>query len=208
MYLKVGQQVVELKTPKINFPIWPIWDETTQSVIFTDFLVGGQNPVIYRYSLEDGTLYSASVPGIQSISFIYRVRKNCKECEDIFGIGNEHGVNLIRWNGKTTEAQLIGPRKLMNAEESDPKSHMNVAQADRKGRLYFGTFSLDFCNSPANKSFYRYTVERGIDRIVFGLYGTSGIAINEDAKKIYHTDPCSLFITEFDFDPRTGDLCE
>lgn len=200
--------MIDSQISKINLPIWPIWDDTSQSIFFTDFLANGQSMAIFRYSVDESVLYSASVPGIQSISFIYRVRKNCKECDDLFVIGNEHGSNLIRWNGRSTESQLLGPRKLFSVEDVDARSHINVAQADRKGRLFFGTFSLDYCNTPANKSFYRYTIDRGIDRIFFGLYGTSGIAINEEAKKLYHTDSCTLYITEFDFDPRTGDICK
>lgn len=125
------------------------------------------------------------------------MRHDCTECEDIFAIGNEHGSNLIKWNGISAEAQLLGTQKLFNVEEFDPNSHINVAQTDRTGRLFIGTFSEDFCNTPANHSLYRYTIERGIEPIFSGIYGTSGIAIDERANKLYHVDYSN-----------TGDICK
>lgn len=120
------------------------------------------------------------------------MRQNCTDCKGIYAIGNEHGINLIKWNGKSTEAHLLGTQKLFNVEEFDPKSHISVAQADRRGHLFIGTFSLDFCSARANKSFYGYTADRGVERLFDGTYGASGIAIDERAKKLYYLDPCSL----------------
>lgn len=195
-----------LHSQKLNFPFGPVWVDNKQSVYFVDLIA--EDRLVYRYSFDSGILYSASIPGIKAISFIYPVRQKCKKCNDIFAIGMAHGVNFIKWDGKTTVAQLVNQTNLFNVEENDTKSIMDIAQADRNGRLYFGTYSSDFCSSPANSSFYRYSANRGVERIFGDLYGTSGIAIDEKAKKLYHSDYCLLLITEFDFNPKTGDLCK
>lgn len=200
--------MLDLKTQQLGFPLAPVWDDNTRSVYFTDYFGGDPNPAFFRYSYDDGKLYSAFIPGVGSISHVYPVRQKCKKCKDIFEIAYEHGGTYMKWDGKSPQAQLVGPGKFYNVEESDTQSVMDVAHADRRGRLYFGTCSFDLCNTPANKSVYRYTNDRGVDWMFGGLYGTSGIVINKKAKKLYHSDYCSLMITEYDYDPITGNLSE
>lgn len=186
-----------------------MWDDHTQSLYFIEFVsTTDQKPSIYRYSYLDGTLYSAAIPGVQSPAFIYPVRQGCKECTDIFAIGSGHDVIFIKWDGKSPQAQVVGPQKLFTIEADIPLSQLNIAVADRHGRIYEGPFSTEFCNTPANKSLYRYTDKRGLERIFTGVYVTTGITFDEKAKKMYHLDGCNLLLTGFDYDPKTGDSCE
>lgn len=66
-----------------------------------------------------------------------------------------------------------------------------------------------FCITSPKHTVYEYT-DRGndINVILDDVYTTSGIAFDEDAKKLYHVDTCSLVITEFDWDPESGKLCK
>lgn len=98
-------------------------------------------------------------------------------------------------------------KKLSSVDSNDPMSRTDLARPDRSGRLYGGTFSSTFCTTPRNKTFYRYTSDKGSVRLFTDIYTTSGVAFNEDAQKLYHVDVCLLLITEFDWDPATGDLC-
>lgn len=135
------------------------------------------------------------------------MRENCTECKNLFAVGNDHDVIIIKWNGKSPQAQIARRQRIFSVESNDAKSHTDTAIADHHGHLYEGTFSLDFCNASANKSFYRYSIDRGIERIFGDLYGSSGIGLDENAQKLYHLEYCRLLITSFDWDPTTGDLC-
>lgn len=152
-------------------------------------------------------LYSAAIPGAQTIAFVNPVRQDCNECTGLFAVGSGHDVIFVKWDGKSPEAQVVG-QKLFSVELDIPLSHINIAKSDRHGRVYVGSFSLDFCDTPANKTFYRYTNERGVERIFTDVRTISGLALDEDAGKIYHLDGCNLVISEFDYDPKTGDICK
>lgn len=167
----------------------------------------GNQISIYRYSIDDGVLYSARIEGAtEPTGFITPVRKDCKNCNNLFMVGIGHDIVLIEWDGKSKTAKQI--RKLSSVETFDPLSRTDIARPDRGGRLYGGTFASNFCISPNNKTFYRYSNSRGLQNLFGNIYTTSGIAFNEHAEKIYHVDVCSLQIAEFDWDPLTGDICE
>lgn len=185
-----------------------MWDDHTQSLYYIDFLATDQKPALYRYSYRDGMIYSAVLPGAQTIGFVYPVRQGCKECTDIFAVGSGHDVIFVKWDGKSPLAQVVGPQKLFSVESDIPSSHINIAQADRHGRIYEGPFSTQFCSAPANESLYRYTTERGLQRIFTGVRATTGLAFDDNARKMYHVDGCNFLISEFDYDPKTGDLCK
>ena len=142
---------------------------------------------------------------MQSTDFILPVRQNGLKYKNHYAIGNKHDVILIEWDGKSKNACIV--RTLFSIEPNDESSTLDCARTDRFGRYYGGTFSMEeFCSSPANKSFYRHSIETGVERIFGGLLGTSGIAINENANKLYHVGLCSLIISEFDWNPLTGDI--
>lgn len=162
-----------------------------------------EESLIYRYSLIDGHLYSARILIVNSTDYIIPVRQRGLKCKNLYAIGNKYVVILIEWDGISTDAHII--RKLFNLEPNDESSTVDYARTDRCGRYHGGTFSMtEFCCSPANKSFYRESIGAGVRRIFGNLRGTTGIAFNEDARKLYHVGLCSLIINEFEWNPLTG----
>lgn len=203
-----GLKISEIKGNKVDLAAWPVWDDHTQSLYFIDFLSNAsQKSAIYRYSYRNGIVYSASIPGAQTVGFVYPVREGCKECSDLFAVGSGRDIIFIKWDGKSPQAQVVG-QKLFSIEPDNPKGHTNIAVADRHGRIYIGPFSLEFCSAPPTQLFYRYTNKRGLERLFTGLRATTGIAIDEDAGKLYHIDGCSFVLTAYDYDPKTGDICK
>lgn len=153
-------------------------------------------------------MYSAHVPGVKSTAFIIPVRKRGRKCKNLFAIGSDHDVKIIEWDGISTSSQIVQQR-LFGLEPNDASSAVGYAQADPFGRYYGGTYSkLELCSTSSNKSFYRESSDAGVQRIFGGLLGTAGIAFNENAHKMYHVGLCSPIISEFDWDPSTGDLCK
>lgn len=162
-------------------------------------------PPIHRYSLDDKKLYSARIPGVKAIGFIYPV--NCTNRNNLFAIGNGRNVSLITWDGISNQAQPVGPQKLFSLDSNIPTTGTDIVAADPYGRFYLGTYSAELCQSPPNLSVYRYTTGIGVKRLFGGIYGSSGLGVDSIAKKLYHLEYCTLILSQFDWDPATGDLC-
>lgn len=203
--LQIGQEISRIASPDVDVAFAPSWSDETQDLYYVNYLSSGEGASIYRCSFEDGTFNSAFIEGFTSPAFIIPIRKKCKICKNLFVVGLDHNVAIIKWDGKSTRAQVV--EILFSVETSDPLSRTNYARADSKGRLYFGTISKKFCDTNPQSSFYRYTADKGVQLMFSGTSTTSGIAINEKAEKLYHLDSCNLLVTEFDWDPATGDIC-
>lgn len=151
-------------------------------------------------------MHSAYIPGVQKIGFIYPV--NHPFLKNVFAIGKGHSVSLITWDGISKVAKPIGPNKLFSLETSNPSSGTDIVAADPYGRLYLGTFSAKLCKSAPNLGVYRYDYVNGVQPMFGGIHGTSGLALDPIAKKLYHLEYCTLVASVFDWDPATGNLCK
>lgn len=181
---------------------YPNWDPFSQSVLFVEFLSSGDNKIIHRYSYEDGAFYSASVSAVlKSCAFIYPTNRR-----GFYVLSNLQDADLLRWDGKSSRAEIV--QKIVTVDPNCSGNNLIGGAANPLGQFYVGTYSSKFFNTTATQSLYRYTVGGGLRWIAGGFYGTMGLAFSADGCKAYHMDFCSLQITEFDVDLRTGYLCE
>lgn len=206
---QIGWEISKLTTPEIRIPHSAYSDD--DSLYFVTFITSEYQASINRYSYIDGIFYSAYIEGVTSPSFIVpinqKVCKKCRKCDaKLFAVGVGHDVLKVKWNGKSTKAKVVGT--IFSVENNIPSSRYDVATTDSHGRLYTGTLSETLCNSTATRSFYRYTRTAGADRLFGGLKSTTGIAFNDEIGKMYHFDSCQLYLTEYDYDPETGDICK
>lgn len=199
------QIVSEISTPKINTTIAPVWDDYTQSLYFVGRNTDGLQSAIYRYSYIDGVLYSARIDGVDSVSFILPAEAKCEKCKNLFVVGAVSQVITVKWNGVSTRAKAID--RLFSIDANIPLTRTGIARASPSGRFYGGAYFFSYCNATPGLSFYRYDQSDGLVRLFGNLISTSGIAFNLDAQKMYHMDSCQLFITEYDWDPKSGDIC-
>lgn len=156
--------------------------------------------------MAEGKLYSASIPGVKKIGFIYPV--NHPVFKNAFAIGQGSSVSFITWDGKSKVAKPIGPKKLFSLETENPASGTDIVAADPYGRFYLGTFSSELCKSAPTLGVYRYDTIKGVKKMFGKIHGTSGLFLDAIAKKLIHLEYCSLVATLLDWDPATGDLCE
>lgn len=165
---------------------------------FNDLQPNTQSPQVFRYDYDTGAVYSAYVVGETGASFIMPVNGSDNE----FVVGFDGGPKVVRWDGKSTTAQVL--RTLFTV----PQISMDYAIADPKGRLFVGTFnSVEFCSGPSNQIFYRYTSNNILTPLFSDVWSSNGLAINRKTNKLYHSDACSYKIAEFDYNPKTGDIC-
>ena len=187
----------------MRFVTSPVWDPYTQSVLLAEFIYSAEKRIIHRYSYKDDAFYSASLSSsVKSCSFIYPTNR----C-GLYIISNLHDADLMRWDGVSQRAEIV--RKIVTIiNPNNVDVGIIAAKSDPRGQLYVGEYSHVFCNTTAAKSIFRYTVDKGLKRITDGFYITTGIAFSADGCKAYHLDGCSLQITAYDVDLRTGNWCK
>lgn len=57
-------------------------------------------------------------------------------------------------------------------------------------------------------SFYKYIRGDGIYKLFENVFVSNGMAWNETENKFYYIDSGKFCIKEFDYDPKTGDICK
>lgn len=80
------------------------------------------------------------------------------------------------------------------------------------GRLYSGLHNNRiFCSAPPNYGFYLYSkkLKSGKRQQKFDNFiTTTGMAVDRKKNKLYHADACGYTIMQYDWDPKTGEICE
>lgn len=183
----------------------PHWDADAQSLYYND--IYGNEASILRYDFNENKTYSATIDGEPVVSFIIPVAGTT----DQFAIGIGRRVGVVQWDGKSPKAKLV--RIALEVEQS-PKfktNRFNDAKADPTGRFYGGTMRLEDCGdlfeSP-NGTLYKYAVGEEVTKLRENVFVSNGLAWNTKTNKFYFIDSCTLSVIEFDYDPKTGNLCK
>lgn len=188
---------------KYDGPVAPFWQMERQSLYFVNSInVGWSEPSAFRYSYNEGVLYSAYLPGIATLSFIIPV-KNATD-NHLFLVGTENNGQIIRWDGESRDASIVEDTFAFNGP-STVSIHGSVSPT---GQFYGGSFSTFYCRNKSNLapySVYRYDNVKGLINSMNGV-ATVGIAFNSKTRKMYHLAPCHSLITECDWDEKTGEI--
>lgn len=126
------------------------------------FLATGQNHSIYRYNLNEGKLYSAYIEGESQPIHIFPV-KECARYKDMFAVGLVNNTKIICWSKSSTVASVIST--LFELELNDPNTRLVIGRGDPKGRLFQGTFPVNFCSGQVNSSMYMHSEAKGVQRL-------------------------------------------
>lgn len=204
--MKASYEVTQVSDVRTNFGESPFWCAETRSLYYVDIF--GQTADIFRYDFNENTVYAAKVIGESIATFIIPI----KGCTDQFAVGfSDRVVKLIRWDGRSKTAMVISP---IFGVEQDPmyaSNHWHMAKADPKGgRLFGGTFRQELCSfsSAVNGSFYRYTKRKGAERIMGNIKASCGLEWNTKTNKFYYIDGCKNILREYDWNPKSGKICE
>lgn len=98
--------------------------------------------------------------------------------------------------------------------EQDAKyvnNRWNDAKADPAGRLFGGTMRLEACGDifeAADGSFYSYAKDEPLAKLKTNVGVSNGLTFNVKTGKFYFVDTCTSDIKEFDYDIKTGKICE
>ena len=153
-----------------------------------------------------GKTYSAYiVEGLSSLTNILPISSKCAKFVNRFVVCAGLQCFVAQWDGRSSTATVVNT--LFSVGENYPNSRVSVGRQSEEGTFFFGTISNSFCNGPANKSFYRYTKDKGVQKLFTGTKDTTGIATDSSKKALYHVDECTGKIAKFDLDSH-GNICK
>lgn len=160
----------------------PIWDEETSTLLFVDSTRGW----VYRLDPASGKLTS-------------------------FDAGQDIGVAIPRERGGLVISSRDGllatdcsnrTRMLVPIEQEIETHRMNDAKCDSRGRLWSGTFSLEFVRKAG--ALYRVDPDLTVTRVVDEISVSNGIAWSPDETRMYYVDTIARGVDVFDYDIETG----
>ncbi|XP_031633592.1 regucalcin-like [Contarinia nasturtii] len=196
-------EIIPISSDVWNHTYSPHWDVETQSLHFVDFL--SENRVLNRYDMCENRIYSATIETNQVPAFMIPLKRRPFQ----FAGGIDRSVKVINWDGRDSVATIS--KNLFRVEQSSKYdgNFWSVSKASPSSRFYGGTYRSVICSlsSTANASLYRYSKNIGVGRLVKNLKVSGGIDWNVKERKFYHVDSCNGIIREFDYDPKTMNIC-
>lgn len=148
-----------------------------------------------------------------------------------FIVGSGKQIVLIQWDGKDGQAKALSV--VGEVEKSLLENRFNDAKCDPSGRFFGGTMRIgNTCThySSLNKfkishnfvfseidhdifemrlgTFYRFTSQEQFVALKGDIGVSNGLTWNEKTNKFYFIDSCDLDVKEFDYDPKTGNICK
>lgn len=181
----------------------PHWDISRQSLYYND--IYGDKQSISRFDYKEGKTFNAVIPGYPVISFIIPVDGTT----DQFIVGAGKKIVLIQWDGKSGQAKALND--VGEVEQNLVENRFNDAKCDPSGRFYGGTMRIEVGNDIFEKrlgTLYRYTKNEKFVPLKAEIGVSNGLTWNEKTNKFYYIDSCDLDVKEFDFDPKSGNICE
>lgn len=184
----------------------PHWDKESQSLYYIDIF--GPESTILRYDYKENKTYAATVDYEPLMTFVLPVYNTTDE----FLIGTKNEAKIIRWDGKSSKAELLCSAFQIEKEDFYKSNRFNDAKTDPFGRFYGGTQRLAECDysnlSKANGSLYRFDPEHGVKQLRKNVFISNGLTWNLKTNKFYYIDSCSHDVKEYDYDISSGDICE
>lgn len=151
-----------------------------------------------RYSYNDNATYCAYLPGVAILSFILPNK------DGTFSVGVGNSVQIIKWDGKSKLATFVS--KQFSLSENGTAVLYGYT---RNSRFYVGTLAATLCITKDYSQFgaYRYDNQSSLVNILKGS-NVDGITFDLEKNILYLLASCRLYITSYDWNPKTGDICK
>lgn len=181
----------------------PHWDANRKSLYYVD--MASQKEKIFRYDFKENRVYGASIADESSLAgFIIPIDGR----EDKLAVGLNRSVKVVKWDGKSPQAQVYCTQFELDADIKT--NRVTISKADPSGRLFIGTMRTNLCTPSSNLpsgSVYRSIDGKQPQRVIGDVRVSNAMVWNPKTNKYYYTDSCRFEIKEYDWNPKTGDLC-
>lgn len=188
----------------------PHYDLESNSLYYTDVLGESQ---LLRYDLSEDKTYTARIKGeiapinngTSFMGFILPV----EGCKNKFVIGINNEFKVVKWDGKSTEADVLSTQ--LELTPKVPTNTIHNGKVDPSGNLFTDTPRLALCalNSTTQPGgLFRSNNGRTTERIVSGINVPNDFAFDEIRKMLYLSDSCKAHVRGYDLNPADGAICK
>ncbi|WP_151734565.1 SMP-30/gluconolactonase/LRE family protein ['Paenibacillus yunnanensis' Narsing Rao et al. 2020] len=96
------------------------------------------------------------------------------------------------------------PKLLARIEAGQPGNRLNDAKCDSRGRLWFGSMSMEGKQDAG--AFYCLETDGSVRKILDGVGISNGIAWDESRGRMYYIDSLTRGVDALNYDPKTGSV--
>lgn len=113
----------------------------------------------------------------------------------------------VQWDGISSTAKFLCNTTSVK-RDSIYERNFDTAKVDPTGRLYTSTFTNDLCAPSSNQkgSLYLFEKNKNVKTLSSNVKAITGLAFNKKNKLFYCIDPCTNYISEYDWSPRSGNI--
>ena len=174
-------EIVKLVEENAKVGEGPIWDQDTQTLLWTDIQTGR----LFRYNPATGeneTIHRGHNVG----GFAVNRQGGLLQC--IWD-------GVVLWNSDNDWVRLYG-----ETHEGEPLQFNDIS-ADPAGRVYAGSFPDDRLGK-----LYRFDPDGSVTIVEEGVGCSNGIGYSPDHTTMYYTDSAKRTIYAYDYDQATGNI--
>ncbi|XP_014289312.1 regucalcin isoform X2 [Halyomorpha halys] len=184
--IKMDPKVEILPIPSVALGEGPHWDIATQSLYLVD-IMGSQ---LIRYDPKANKAYIVKLD-VPFASFIIPVEGSKGQ----FVVGSSIKLYLIKWDGSSDKVESV--ELLHELIGESVALRINDGKCDSKGRLYFGTMSIEDIFNKRNGKFYSYTKKECCRELASGIGISNGLAW--EGNMMYYIDSLEQSVDGFDY---------
>lgn len=196
----MAYQVERLISPRNTVGEVPHWDAKTSSLYYVD--IAGSNSSLLHYDYKENHVYKATIDNAATILFILPI--NCSK--NRFLVGIDLSAVIVHWDGRSPKATVL--KTLFEIDEIS-SNVINDVKTDFHGRFFGGTKSVESCDTgkAPTGAFYRYRKGKRLQKLFGDVFISNGLTWVEKTKKFYYIDSCTYDVKEFDYNTKTGSIC-
>lgn len=178
----------------------PHWDIESQSLFYVDVNTGW----LLRYDFRENKVYKSKIEGEDLAGFITPIYQKCNQ----FAVGCGRKLQIISWDGIAPTCKVIRTLFEVQPEDKYKEVRFNDGKCDPQGRLFVGTMKYggDEWSSRLGMLF-KYTRGGKVEMIKDDIGISNGLCWNEKRKKFYFIDTTDYDVKEYDYDIKTGVIC-
>lgn len=113
----------------------------------------------------------------------------------------------IRWDGISPTATVVRPTFSVETSPKYANRTLAFMKVAPNCDLVFGTLGTKLCVDQCNSATYKYNKKSGVKKLLSHQLLAGEVEWNADGTKLYQLDPCANVVREYDYDAKTGKIC-
>lgn len=113
----------------------------------------------------------------------------------------------VQWDGTSPNVNIVRPTFTVENGPMYVNHTLAFAQVAPNCDLVFGTLGTKLCVDQCNSGTYVHNKKSGVKKIIANQIEAGEVKWNADGTKMYQIDPCGDAVREYDYDAKTGKIC-